>query len=75
MSLDAAQDPVLLDCDIETFDFSGHAPREQLLEFAQKTNARKTYLVHGDPPALNWFLERVDRSSIPPSGKQVFLED
>jgi Cft2 family RNA processing exonuclease len=73
VSLDAAQDPVLLDCDVETFDFSGHAPREQLLNFAHETKAKQTLLVHGDPPALNWFLERVENSSIPPSGKQIFL--
>jgi predicted metal-dependent RNase len=73
IDLDPELPPIVLDCDVETFDFSGHAPREQILDFAEKTAAARTLLVHGDPGALAWFRERVPGSEIPGSGKQVFL--
>ena len=73
VDLDPTLPPVVLDCDVETFDFSGHAPREQLLVFGRKAAATRTLLVHGDPGALDWFQERLPGSEIPGSGKQVFL--
>ena len=73
VNLDPEQAPVLLDCEVETFDFSGHAPRAQLLDFALKTKAARTLLVHGDPGALAWFSKQLPGSEIPGSGKQVFL--
>ena len=44
---------------IERFEFSGHATRDELLDFAVKTQARSIVLTHGDPPARAWFLERL----------------
>lgn len=44
---------------IERFEFSGHANRDELLEFALKTGARSIVLTHGDPPARAWFLEQL----------------
>ena len=73
VSLDDELSPVLLDCEVEAFNFSGHAPRNQLLDFAKETNAQRTFLVHGDPPALDWFLDKVEGAEIPKSGKQIFL--
>lgn len=49
-----------LNCVVEDFDFSGHARREELLEFAVRTRPKKLLLVHGDPPAMAWFKERLD---------------
>lgn len=40
---------------IERFELSGHADREELLEFAVQTRARTVVLTHGDPPAREWF--------------------
>jgi Cft2 family RNA processing exonuclease len=40
---------------IERFELSGHADREELLEFAVQTRARTIVLTHGDPPAREWF--------------------
>lgn len=40
---------------IERFELSGHADREELLEFAVQTEARSIVLTHGDPPARAWF--------------------
>lgn len=42
---------------IERFELSGHADREELLEFAVQTEARSIVLTHGDPPARAWFSQ------------------
>lgn len=42
---------------IERFELSGHADREELLEFAVQTEARSIVLTHGDPPARAWFAQ------------------
>jgi Cft2 family RNA processing exonuclease len=42
-------------CTRQEFDFSGHAPRELLLDYIVKTTPKKVVLVHGDPPSLDWF--------------------
>lgn len=49
--------PVL--CTREEFDFSGHAPRELLLDYIVKTTPKKVILVHGDPPSLDWFKDAI----------------
>ena len=64
---------VALNCGVEIYDFSGHAPRDQLLEFMQRTNARQTVLVHGDPAAQEWFAGRVERTVVPSPGKPLRL--
>lgn len=42
--------PIL--CRVECFDFSGHASRRSLLDYAQKLAPRHIVLVHGDEAAL-----------------------
>ena len=44
---------------VERFELSGHADREELLEFAIQTEARCIVLTHGDPPARAWFAEQL----------------
>ncbi len=44
---------------VERFELSGHADREELLEFAVQTGARSIVLTHGDPPARAWFLQQL----------------
>ena len=44
---------------IERFELSGHADREELVEFAVQTGARSIVLTHGDPPARAWFAQRL----------------
>lgn len=44
---------------IERFELSGHADREELLEFAVQTGARSIVLTHGDPAARAWFQEQL----------------
>ncbi len=54
-------DPVALRCQVEKFDFSGHAPREQLLDYAVRVSPANIALVHGDVPAREWFRERLNK--------------
>jgi Cft2 family RNA processing exonuclease len=44
---------------VERFELSGHADREELLEFAVQTGARSIVLTHGDAPARAWFAEQL----------------
>jgi Cft2 family RNA processing exonuclease len=44
---------------VERFELSGHADREELLEFAVQTGARSIVLTHGDPLARTWFAEQL----------------
>jgi len=44
---------------VERFELSGHADREELLQFAVQTGARSIVLTHGDPAARAWFAERL----------------
>ena len=46
---------------IERFELSGHADREELIEFAVQTQARTIILTHGDPPARAWFAQELAR--------------
>jgi Cft2 family RNA processing exonuclease len=48
---------------IEKYELSGHADREELLEFAVQTGARSIVLTHGDPPARAWFAEELARQA------------
>lgn len=50
---------VQLNCVVDEFDFSGHARREDLLKFAIKARPKKLLLVHGDPPAVEWFQAKL----------------
>lgn len=44
---------------VERFELSGHADREELLEFAVQTEARSIILTHGDPAARAWFAAQL----------------
>ena len=44
---------------VERFELSGHADREELLQFAVQTEARSIVVTHGDPPARAWFEEQL----------------
>jgi len=41
---------------VERFDLSGHADRNELIEFAQCVTPKTIFLTHGDGPARDWFL-------------------
>ena len=44
---------------IEQFELSGHAERDELLQFAVQTKARSIVLTHGDPGARDWFSRQL----------------
>ena len=48
-------------CAVERFDFSGHAPREQLVNYAVACSPKTVILVHGDESARGWFLETLGK--------------
>jgi Cft2 family RNA processing exonuclease len=54
VALDPGKPPQRVRCHIEQFQFSAHATRETLIEYARKISPRKIVLVHGDPPAVEW---------------------
>lgn len=68
-----------LNCEVERFDFSGHATREQLADYAVKCRPRNVLLVHGDEPAKNWFKQELEqrlpdaRVIIPRPGERIEL--
>ena len=59
VSLDDSKDPVSLNCSVKEYDFSGHADRQDLLDFIVAAKPKKIFLVHGDPPASAWFKEQL----------------
>lgn len=42
---------------VEKFELSGHADRDELVDFALARKPRSILLTHGDPPARAWFKE------------------
>jgi Cft2 family RNA processing exonuclease len=44
---------------IEKFELSGHADREELLEFSVQASPRSIVLTHGDPEARAWFAKEL----------------
>lgn len=68
-------------CRMECFDFSGHAPRAALLEYAQRLAPRHIVLVHGDEAALADMRELLEQRlpsatiTIPPPGVECLLAE
>ena len=64
---------------IEQFQFSAHATRESLVDFAKRILPKKILLVHGDPPAVEWMLATLSTELpdseviVPPPGVEVEL--
>jgi Cft2 family RNA processing exonuclease len=52
---------------VERYELSGHADREELLQFAVQTGARSIVLTHGDPLARAWFAQQL--ATLLPSAK------
>ena len=57
--LDEKHAPTKLNARVEVFDFSGHATRDDLLDYILRVKPRRTMLVHGDLPASQWFAEQL----------------
>ena len=78
--LDKAHPPVPFRAQMDVFDFSGHATRDDLLDYILKVRPKKAFLVHGDPKASRWFADQLkDRlpgteAIIPDPGHDYRLE-
>jgi Cft2 family RNA processing exonuclease len=46
-------------CDVQEFDLTAHANREQLLEFVGQVSPRTVLLGHGDQAAREWFEDQI----------------
>ena len=54
IALDPDKPPQRIRCNVEQFQFSAHATRESLIDYAKNISPKKILLVHGDPPAVEW---------------------
>jgi Cft2 family RNA processing exonuclease len=50
-----------LRAEVERFHLSGHADREELIDFAQALSPKDIILTHGDPPARAWMKETLSK--------------
>jgi Cft2 family RNA processing exonuclease len=68
----AGEQPV--NCRVESYDFTAHSRREDLLRYILDVNPRVCVLIHGDPEALEWFQHELQNTRpemkvvIPPPG-------
>ncbi len=46
-------------CELEDFDLTAHANREDLLDFVGKVEPNTVLLTHGETEARNWFASRI----------------
>jgi Cft2 family RNA processing exonuclease len=47
------------ECDLQEFDLTAHANREELLDFVGRVSPRAVLLGHGDDPARHWFEDQI----------------
>jgi Cft2 family RNA processing exonuclease len=52
--------------ELHNYDLTGHADRDELVDYAKKQNPGNVLLTHGDPKARDWFHETL-QSSLPNS--------
>jgi len=64
IDLDPEQPPVQFNCSMNVFDFSGHATRDDILDYILRVSPAKALLVHGDIAATKWFEEQL-QSKLP----------
>jgi Cft2 family RNA processing exonuclease len=64
-------------CKLDEFTLSAHATRDGLLDYAKRVQPGKVVLVHGDPPAVDWFAREIPKVCprtevvVPPPGVAV----
>jgi Cft2 family RNA processing exonuclease len=70
LALDPKKPKQRVRCKIDQFQFSAHATREALIDYAKRLSPSKIVLVHGDPSAVEWM-----RTTLPVelSGTEVFV--
>lgn len=59
VSLDPDEPAQSVRCHLNQFQFSAHASRESLIDYAKKLSPKKIVLVHGDPSAVEWMRAKL----------------
>jgi Cft2 family RNA processing exonuclease len=70
VALDPEKPPQSIRCNIEQFQFSAHATRESLIDYAKKISPKRIVLIHGDPPAVEWMRTTLSNEL---SGSEVIV--
>src|SRR5207247_2003771 len=70
VALDPDKPPQRIRCNIEQFQFSAHATRESLIDYAKRISPKNILLVHGDPPAVEWMRATLSNEL---SGSEVIV--
>src|SRR5437764_3568847 len=79
VTLDPEQPSQPLRFHIEQFQFSAHASRESIVQYAMKLAPKKIVLVHGDPAAVEWTRAQLAAELpatdviVPPPGMEMEL--
>jgi Cft2 family RNA processing exonuclease len=77
--LDSEEAPRKVRCHREQFQFSAHATRESLVDYAKRVSSKKIVLVHGDPPAIGWMRTTLSQALprteiiVPEPGNEIEL--
>ncbi len=53
-----------VNAEIDSFDLSGHADREELLDLVAEFNPSHVILTHGDPEARQWFKDQIQKENL-----------
>jgi Cft2 family RNA processing exonuclease len=59
IALDPDEPAQRVRCHLKQFQFSAHASRESLIDYAKKLGPKKIVLVHGDPSAVAWMRAKL----------------
>lgn len=79
VSINPMVGPQPVRCRVQHFDLTAHALREDMLAYILRLNPRQCVLVHGDPPAIEWFRSQLAAQAprmkvvIPEAGKALEL--
>jgi Cft2 family RNA processing exonuclease len=77
--LDSGEPPRIRSCDVQSFRFSAHSHRGEILQLIESLNPRKVILIHGDAGAIGWTAETIRESHpemeviVPEAGVEVIL--
>ena len=59
IKLNKEASPVVLNCPVNIYDFSGHSTRDSILDYILRVKPKQVFLVHGDLAAIEWFHQQI----------------
>jgi Cft2 family RNA processing exonuclease len=81
VQIDGSQEhETAIQCEVHRFDFSGHAPPNQIADYAVSCDPENVILVHGDTSAKSWFHRELSerlphaRIIVPKPGQKIDLK-